>query len=449
MSHLPEPYKTRSCEKINVGTPARRSAALDEAGYNVFLLPSEDVYIDFLSDSGTSAMSTSQWSSLLAGDESFAHSRSYYAFLSSVRKFFQFEHILPLHQGRIGEHIFFRLIVREGDHVPSNTHFGTTRANIRASGGIPHDLLTERAFDWRSEDGFKGDLNTDSLRQLIDRVGREKIPVCMVTITNNTGAGQAVSLSNVYSVSNELRKEAIPFYVDAARFAENSYLAKKYGECPGEDIGDVVRKTLSRFDGCLVSAKKDGLSNTGGFFATNDDELAERFRTMAMMAEGFYTQGGCAARDLEAMARGIEESVDEEYLAFRVGQVAYLGDMLSREGVPVYKPFGGHAVFIVAEEFAPHLGIHDFPAHAVCCEIFRHGGVRTAPENVRAWRESEARMPEFVRMSIPRRVYSNSHLEYVAEVVCEVYRKRDAIRGLKVRHEPASLKEFTATFECQ
>jgi len=444
---IPEPYRIRSCERITLSSPAHRAVTLKGAGLNVFLLPAEDVFIDLLSDSGTSAMSTAQWSSLFVADESFAHSRSYYTFLSSVREVFHFEHILPLHQGRIGEHLFFRLVLTDGDHVPSNTHFGTTRANIEASGGIPHDLLTPRALDWRSAEPFKGDLDVDGLRALIGRVGRKRVPVCMVTITNNTGAGQAVSLSNIRAVRDLLADNDIPFYVDAARFAENSYFVKKQEGHQDQSIGDVARTTLSCFDGCLVSAKKDGLSNTGGFFATNDGELADRFKDLAMMTEGFYTQGGGAARDLEAIARGIEESVDEGYLDFRVGQVAYLGRMLENEGIPVYKPFGGHAVFIVAREFAPHLRPDDFPAHAICSEIYREGGVRTAPENVKAWRESDTGMPEFVRMSIPRRVYTNSHLEYAAEIVCEVHRRRDTIKGLGLVKAPHRLKEFTSTFE--
>jgi tryptophanase len=447
MGLRPEPYRIKSCERIRPGTRAQRAAALKEAGLNVFLLPAEDVYIDLLSDSGTSAMSAPQWSSLLSADESFAHSRSYYTFLSSVREIFQFEHILPLHQGRIGEHIFFRVILKKGDHVPSNTHFGTTRANIVESGGVPHDLLTCRAYDWRSSEPFKGDLDTEGLRNLIEEVGRERVPVCMVTITNNTGAGQAVSLSNLQAVRDELVGRGIPFYADAARFAENAYFVKKREGREDQSLADIARTILDCFDGCLVSAKKDGLSNTGGFFATNDDELADRFRDLAMMVEGFYTQGGCAARDLEAMARGIEESVDEDYVTFRVGQVAYLAEMLESEGIPVYKPCGGHAVFIVAEEFVPHLESRDFRAHAVCAEIYREGGVRTAPENVKAWNEREARMPEFIRMSVPRRVYTNSHLEYAAEVVRGVYRRRSTIKGLNLVKAPERLKDFTSTFE--
>jgi len=444
---LPEPYRTKSCEKIHLASREERASALRAAGYNVFLLPSSNVYIDLLSDSGTSAMSSSQWSRLMTADESFAHSRSYYSFLSSVRSVFDFKHILPLHQGRIGEHLFFQLVLEKGDHVPSNTHFGTTRANIEAFGGTPHDLLTSAAFDWKSPTPFKGNLDVDGLRSLVASVGKERVPVCMVTITNNTGAGQAVSLSNMRSARNELASLGIPFYVDAARFAENAYFVKKHGDTKEHSLADIVGATLSCFDGCLVSAKKDGLSNTGGFFATNDDPLAERFRDLAMLAEGFYTQGGCAARDLEAMAGGIEECLDEDYISFRVGQVAYLGDMLESEGVPVYKPFGGHAVFIVAEEFLSHLKSTDFPGHSLCCEVYREGGVRTAPENVRVWKGKENMMPEFVRLSIPRRVYSNSHLEYVAEVVSRVYKRRESVRGLALEKEPPRLKEFTSAFE--
>ncbi|MFQ5906479.1 MAG: tryptophanase [bacterium] len=447
MHPVPEPYRIKSCEKIRLTSREERSAALKAAGYNVFFLPSSSVYVDLLSDSGTSAMSSSQWSRLMAGDESFAHSRSYYSFLDSVRSVFDFEYILPLHQGRIGEHLFFQLILQKGDHVPSNTHFGTTRANIEAFGGIPHDLLTSEAYDWKSSTPFKGNIDIDGLRSLVASVGKERIPVCMVTITNNTGAGQAVSLSNMQSARDELTSLGIPFYVDAARFAENAYLIKKHGERKDSSLADIVGAILSCFDGCLVSAKKDGLSNIGGFFGTNNGDLAERFRDLAMLAEGFYTQGGCAARDLEAMASGIEECLDEEYISFRVRQVSYLGEMLESEGVPVYKPFGGHAVFIIAEEFLSHLKRDDFPGHSLCCEIYLEGGVRTAPENVKAWKEKENRMPEFVRLSIPRRVYSNSHLEYVAEVVSSVYRRRGSIRGLRRAKEPPRLKEFTSTFE--
>jgi len=444
----PEPYRTKSCEKIRLSAKGDRVAALEKAGFNVFLLPSESVYVDLLSDSGTSAMSSSQWASLLRADESFAHSKSYYSFMDSIRSVFRFEHILPLHQGRIGEHLFFQLTLKSGDHVPSNTHFGTTRANIEAFGGIPHDLLTSAAFDWKSDVLFKGNLDTEGLLDLVARVDKGKIPVCMLTITNNTGAGQPVSLANIRSVREQLNQQNIPFYADAARFAENAYLIRKYeDECKERSLEEVVKTILSHFDGCLVSAKKDGLSNTGGFFATNDTALADSFKDLAMLTEGFYTQGGCAARDLEAMGQGIKESLDEEYLSFRVGQVAYLGEMLAGEGVPVYKPYGGHAVFIVVEEFLPHLKHSDFPAQALCGEIYLEGGVRGAPENVKAWKKKESQMPEFVRLSIPRRVYSNTHLEYVAQVVSGVYKRRGSLGGLDIVKEPPRLKEFTSTFE--
>ena len=448
MRPLPEPYRIKSCEKIRLSAKGDRVSALEKAGFNVFLIPSESVYVDLLSDSGTSAMSSSQWASLLGADESFAHSKSYYSFIDSVRSVFGFEHILPLHQGRIGEHLFFQLTLKRGDHVPSNTHFGTTRANIEAFGGVPHDLLTSAAFDWKSEVPFKGNLDTESLRSLIARVDKGKIPVCMLTITNNTGAGQPVSLANIRSVREELNRQDIPFYVDAARFAENACLIKKYeDEYRERNLEEIVKTILSHFDGCLVSAKKDGLSNTGGFFATNDTALADSFKDLAMLTEGFYTQGGCAARDLEAMGQGIKESLDEEYLSFRVGQVAYLGKMLAGEGVPVYKPYGGHAVFIVVDEFLPHLEHSDFPAQALCGEIYLEGGVRGAPENVKAWKKKGSQMPEFVRLSIPRRVYSNTHLEYVVQVVSRVYKRRESLEGLNMVKEPPRLKEFTSTFE--
>lgn len=445
MSPVPEPYRIKSCEKISLSSREERAAALEDAGHNVFLLPSSAVYIDLLSDSGTSAMSACQWSSMMAADESFAHSKSYYSFIESVKSVFDFEYILPLHQGRIGEHIFFQLMLNKGDHVPSNTHFGTTRANIEAFGGIAHDLPTPEALDWRSNQPFKGNIDTTKLQRLIDEVGNKRIPVCMMTITNNSGAGQPVSASNMRSVKEKLAPSGIPLYIDAARFAENSYFVKRdENEFKEKSVADVAKAILSCSDGCLVSAKKDGLSNTGGFFATNDAKLACDFRDTAMLAEGFYTQGGCAARDLEAMAQGIRECLDGEYLSFRLGQVAHLGEMLEKEGVPVYKPFGGHAVYIIASEFLPHLAPAEFPALSLCREIFLEGGVRTAPENVKVWKDSL--MPEFVRLSVPRRVYTNSHLEYAAEVVSRVYRKRESIRGLEALQEPPRLKEFTSTF---
>lgn len=448
MRPQPEPYRTKSCEKVCLSSREDRDSALKKAEHNIFLVPSESVYVDLLSDSGTSAMSSTQWGSLMTADESFAHSRSYYSFLDSVRSVFGFKHILPVHQGRIGEHLFFQLIVKRGDHVPSNTHFGTTRANIEAFGGTPEDLLTSAAFDWKSQALFKGNLDIDGLRRLIARVGKEKIPVCMLTITNNTGAGQPVSLSNIRSVREELNRVGMPFYADAARFAENAYLIKKYeDEYKQNSVEEIVKAILSHFDGCLVSAKKDSLSNTGGFFATNNTALADSFKDLAMLTEGFYTQGGCAGRDLEAMGQGIRECLDEEYLSFRVGQVAYLGEMLAGEGIPVYEPYGGHAIFVVVEKFLPHLKPSDFPAQSLCCEIYLEGGVRAAPENVKAWKENGNRMPEFIRLSIPRRVYSNTHLEYVAEVLSRVYKRRESIKGLDLVKEPPRLKEFTSTFK--
>lgn len=447
-----EPYRVKVVEPIRRISRAEREKALQAAGLNVFGIPADKVYIDLLTDSGTSAMSDSQWAAMMVGDESYAGARSFFKFEASVRRIFGYPHVIPTHQGRAAERILFEEILRKGDCVPNNIHFDTTRANIEVRGAKAVDLAVEAAYDPRSLAPFKGNMDVDNLERFIRRTGTSRIPIVMMTITNNSAGAQPVSLENIRQVSRVCREHKIPFFIDACRFAENAYFIKTLE--PGHkksSILAIAREIFSLADGATMSAKKDALVNIGGFITLADDALAVRLKNQTIVSEGFPTYGGLAGRDLEAMAVGLEEGLDEEYLEHRIGQVAWLCDLLDRAGVPVYKPAGGHAVYVLADEFLPHIPREEYPGWALTVAMYREAGIRAveiggvmfAEDN--PGRRGQARHPrlEMVRLSIPRRVYTASHLQYVADALAEIYKKRDTIRGLKIVEQAPHLRHFT------
>jgi tryptophanase len=450
-----EPFRIKAVEPIRMTTPEERAARLHDAGYNIFLLRSEDVLIDLLTDSGTSAMSSEQWAGIMRGDEAYAGSPSFYRFEAAVRDLFGFKHVIPTHQGRAAERILFATMCRPGDVVPSNTHFDTTRANLEASGAQALDLPCAESKEIQAKHPFKGNLDVAALRRLIADGGVEKIPLCMITLTNNSGGGQPASLANIRAVSDVCREHGIPFYIDACRFAENSYLIKlREAEQSERSVADIAREIFSLADGCTFSAKKDGFANIGGFLATNDDRLAEREKDLLILTEGFPTYGGLAGRDLEAIAIGLQEVVHEDYLQYRLASVRYLGEHISREGVPIVQPPGGHAIYIDAAAFLPHIPPLQFPGVALTAELYLEGGIRAVEIGTVMFgrrdpvtgQDLPAPM-ELVRLAIPRRVYTQSHIDYAVEVILQVYARRQSIRGLRLTHASPVLRHFTARFE--
>ncbi|MGE5479691.1 MAG: tryptophanase [Chloroflexota bacterium] len=449
-----EPFKIKSVEEIPITTVAQREQYLKDAHYNLFSLHSEHVTIDLLTDSGTTAMSSKQWGQIMDADEAYAGSRSYYKFENVVKRITGFKHIIPTHQGRAAERILFGVVGGKGKTIPNNTHFDTTRGNIEYSEANAIDLPTAIGIQPDAIADFKGNMDVEALRELIERVGVENIPVCMLTVTNNSGGGQPVSMQNIRETKALLSKYGIPLYLDCCRFAENAYFIKERE--PGyenKSIEEICNEMFSYADGATMSAKKDGLSNTGGFIATNDDSVAERCRTVLIVTEGFVTYGGLARRDLEALARGFEEVLDENYLRYRIGQVRSLGAMLLEAGVPLLVPTGGHGVYIDAKRFAPHIAPEFFPGQAVSCEIYRLSGVRSVEiGSVMFGKYGEdgkfiAPNMDLVRMAIPRRVYTKSHMEYVAEAIIETYLNRENLRPMKITWEPPFLRHFTAKFD--
>jgi tyrosine phenol-lyase len=450
-----EPFKIKSVEPIRMTTRPERLDRLREAGYNVFLLRADDVLIDLLTDSGTSAMSAEQWAAIMRGDEAYAGSRSFYRLESRVRELFGFKHLIPTHQGRAAERILFTTVCKPGDVVPNNTHFDTTRANVEAVGAEAVDLPVPESKRRQDPLPFKGNMDVGALRRLIDEVGADRIPICMITVTNNSGGGQPVSLENVRQVSEVCREHGIPFYIDSCRFAENAYLIKLNE--PGQSertVEEIARELFSYADGCTFSAKKDGLANIGGFVATNDDRLAEQEKDLLILTEGFPTYGGLAGRDLDAIAVGLHEVVDEDYLQYRLASVRYLGEHIARAGVPIVQPPGGHAVYLDAAAFLPHLPPLELPGQALVAELYLEGGIRGVeigtvmfgrrdPETG----EEQAGPVELVRLAIPRRVYTQSHIDYVVEVILEVFQRRDAIGGFRFTHQAPVLRHFSARFE--
>ncbi len=450
-----EPFRIKVVEPIRMTTPEERVAALREADYNVFKLRSRDVLLDLLTDSGTSAMSAEQWAGMMRGDEAYAGSPSFFRFEEAVREIFGFEQVIPTHQGRAAERILFQTLCGPGDVVPSNTHFDTTRANVEAVGAKAVDLVIPEGLSPQASHPFKGNLDVGRLEALIAEVGRERVPLVMITITNNSGGGQPVSLENVRAVSRVCRSHGIPFFVDACRFAENAYLIKLREPGEGErSVREITRELFSLADGCTMSAKKDGLANIGGFLALNDGAAAARARNNLILTEGFPTYGGLAGRDLEAIAIGLEEVLDEDYLEYRLASVRYLGERIAAGGVPIVQPPGGHAVYIDAAAFLPHIRPLELPGQTLVAELYVEGGIRGVEvgtvmfgrQNPETGEETPAPM-ELVRLAIPRRVYTQSHVDYMIEAILAFADRREGVGGFRFVHQDPVLRHFTAGFE--
>jgi len=441
-----EPFRIKSVEPICWTTRAEREELLRQAHYNLFLLPAEDILIDLLTDSGTGAMSTRQWAAMMEGDESYAGSRSFEHFRRAVQGIFGYKHVIPTHQGRAAERILFSVMCKKGDVVPNNSHFDTTRANIEFIGAEAVDLLIPEGHDPACLHPFKGNMDVAVLEQLIARVGGERVPLVMLTITNNSGGGQPVSLENARAVQAVCRRHKIPFYFDACRFAENAYFIKLRE--PGyadKTPKEIAREMFALGDGCTMSAKKDGLANIGGFLCTNDDQLAQQEKNLLILTEGYPTYGGLAGRDLEAIAVGLEEALEEDYLRYRITSTAYLGNHIAERGVPIVQPPGGHAIYIDARAFLPQIPPKQFPGVALACELFLEGGIRSVEIGTLMF--GPAAEMDLVRLAIPRRVYTQSHIDYVIEIILEVWRRREEIRGLKLTYEAPFLRHFTAQLE--
>ncbi|MFQ6603915.1 MAG: tryptophanase [Fidelibacterota bacterium] len=450
-----EPFIIKSVEPLHLTTREEREIILAQARYNVFKIRSRDVMIDLLTDSGTGAMSSEQWASIMRGDESYAGSDSFLRFETSVRDLFGFQHVIPTHQGRAAERILFSVMCKAGDVVPNNTHFDTTRANIEFQQAEARDLVIPEGLDPQRIHPFKGNMDVERLKETIREVGANRIPLCMLTITNNSGGGQPVSMENIKAVREVLEPYGIPLYFDAARFAENAYFIKLRE--PGYEavsVRDIVKEMMSYADGCTMSAKKDGMVNIGGFLCTNSDVLARQEKDLLILTEGFPTYGGLAGRDLDAIAVGLQEVIQEDYLEYRIAEARYLGDHLADIGYPIIQPPGGHAVYIDAKTLLPHIDPLQYPGQSLSAAFFVEGGIRTVeigsvmfgkhdPETG----EETATAMELVRLALPRRTHTQSHIDYVIEVARQLYEKRHTLNGFKLTHQPRFLRHFTAEFE--
>jgi tryptophanase len=450
-----EPFKIKVVEPLQMSTKEERARLIREMGYNVFNLPSDSILVDLLTDSGTSAMSDSQWAGISMGDESYAGSRNYYNFEKTVRDIFGFQHIIPTHQGRMAENLLFSIVLEPGHVIPNNTHFDTTRANIEHKGGKAVDLIIEEGLDPNSEHPFKGNMNLERLEDLILERGKEKIPLVMITITNNSAGGQPVSMDNIRKTRRLCDRHGIPLLFDACRFAENCFLIKEREEGYSDrSVKEIAAELFSLGQGCTMSAKKDGLVNIGGFLALDSDIWTQQATNLLILIEGFPTYGGLAGRDLEAMSRGLQEVLNEDYLRFRINQIRYLGEQLINEGIPIVKPVGGHAVYLNAKEFLPHIPQEQFPGQALTVALYREAGIRAVEIGSLMFAHKdeetgETHYPELelVRLAVPRRVYTSMHMNYVAKSIVEVYRQRDQIKGLRIVEEPPFLRHFSARLE--
>ena len=448
-----EPFRIKSVEPIRMTSVEERQAWLEAAGYNLFNLHAADVLIDLLTDSGTGAMSAEQWAGIQRGDESYAGSPSWYRFLESVQALFPFTHVIPTHQGRAAERILFSVVGGPGTVIPSNTHFDTTRANVEFTGAEAVDLVIPEGREPSTIHPFKGNMDTDALDAFIRERGADAIPLVMVTVTNNSGGGQPVSMANLRAVREVCDRHGLPLFLDACRFAENAWFIKQREDGYADaDIGDIVREMASLADGMTMSAKKDGIANIGGWLAMNDDVWAEQARNLEILTEGFPTYGGLAGRDLEAIAQGLREVIEDDYLRYRIRSTAYLGEALVDSGIPCVQPIGGHAVYLDAAALLPHIAPLRYPGQALACALYREGGIRGCeigtvmfgqhPDGT----ETAASM-ELVRLAIPRRVYTQSHIDYVIEVIRWVAERAGELRGMRIVEQPSALRHFTARFE--
>ena len=455
MRTIIEAFRVKVVEPISMTTREERESLLREAGFNLFLIRSEDVIIDLLTDSGTGAMSSEQWSAMMRGDESYAGSPSFYRFETSVRDIFGFEHVVPTHQGRAAERILFSLLGGAGKVIPNNTHFDTTRANVEFTGAEAVDLPVAEARTPSASHPFKGNMDVAALRELFARVGRERVPVVMLTVTNNSSGGQPVSMANIREVASVCREQRVPLYLDACRFAENAYFIKLREEGYAEkSVKEIAREMFSYADGCTMSAKKDGLANIGGFLCTRDPALAQQEKDLLILTEGFPTYGGLAGRDLEAIAVGLQEVVREDYLHYRFASMRYLGSALADAGVPIVQPPGGHAIYIDAGAMLPHIPAREYPGQALAVELYREAGIRSCEIGSvmlgRRAPETGEELPaalELVRLAIPHRAYTQSHVDYCIEAVLEVHRRRELLRGYRIKRAAQFLRHFTARFE--
>jgi tyrosine phenol-lyase len=449
-----EPYKIKMVELVHMTTHEEREKTIQEAGYNTFLLKSKDVYIDLLTDSGTSAMSDRQWAGMMRGDESYAGSENFYHLEEAIRKYYGYKYIVPTHQGRGAEHIISQIMIKSGDIIPGNMYFTTTKLHQELAGGTFKDIIIDEAHNPEDEHPFKGNVDIEKLETLIKEYGRDKIPYVSIATAVNMAGGQPISLQNLKELRHLTQKYGIPIIHDMTRVAENAYFIKTREEgYKDKSIASIIREICDLTDGATMSAKKDALVNIGGFLALNDEKLFDKARNMVVIYEGLHTYGGMAGRDMEALAIGISESVDEDHIRARVGQVQYLGNKLIDMGVPLVKPIGGHGVFLDAKKILPHLSQDVFPAQSLTAEIYLDSGVRCMERGVvsagRNKESAEHNYPklELVRVTIPRRVYTQAHMDVVSESIEEVYLKRKSIKGLKMVYEPEYLRFFQARFE--
>ncbi len=445
MKTIIEPFRIKSVEPLHRTTAAQRQQLLEQAGYNLFLIEAKDILIDLLTDSGTGAMSSEQWAAMMRGDESYAGSESFLRLRTAVQDLTGFRHVIPTHQGRAAERILFSVMCHAGDVVPNNTHFDTTRANIEFTGARAVDLPMPEAADTQAQLPFKGNMDVAALDRLIETEGREHVPLVMLTITNNSGGGQPVSLENIRQVREITARHGIPFYLDACRFAENAwFILQREAECASLTPKEIARKMFALADGCTFSAKKDAFANIGGFLCANDDRLVQQEKDLLILTEGFPTYGGLAGRDLDAIAVGLDEVLHPDYLEYRIASTAYLGRHIADRGVPIVEPPGGHAIYIDAGRMLDHIPRHQFPAQSLGVELYRHAGIRSV--EIGSVMFGDKARHELLRLAIPRRVYTQSHIDYVVEAILEVNERKRHLRGYEIVEQPPFLRHFSARF---